>query len=941
MRTLLLLITLLLCFLAPHPTHAQSRFVFTVTSADDTTDGTCDAHCTLREAITRANTIAGADEIVIDLPDNTTITLVSTLPAIGEEVIIRSVDPSRSITISGDDQFRVFSVEADRSLTLRDLTITNGLSNGTGALANGGNIYSLGDVTLDGGGVLNGRAAEKGAGIYIENGTLTMQNSAFVTSNEILPPIVTLSDRGGGIYALNATVAITETAFSQNAAVGGGAIYLDGSVATIVQAIFSQNVAQTSNSGSGGAIQANSTSQLMVDGALFADNSSSSGGAINTNATTTTISDSYFQGNTASNGGALYHGFGDLMVASSMFFENDANLQGGAIYKSRNSDETTVDASALVGSEAELGGGIYKQGGHLTIRNSTISSNTLVDAAVSGATVLRGGGVFGRCHNNQTPTTCTTTIEHTTIAANSAQSGGGVYFVDGTGTNEAQDNVSITHTLIGDNTSDDCVNGSNVVLNSYNHIESGQCTAGGNNIGIGDANLGPIDFNGGTVYVVPALFPNDIFFYASHALLSGSQAIDAGDPNIASPSAFDTRGDGFPRIQNNHIDIGAFEFAPTCWATPNNGTNVFAGDTAGVVREAILLAGADGHVKVAGYCRGVSGSSVVSIANDLTLTGGYTLTTFTASDWASSDPLNNPTTLDAEGNGRVIDIGGGGVTLADLRLTGGNTTGSGGGILQQSGSLTGTGLWVYGNSASEGAGVYSEGTLTLKQSAVTGNTGSADGGGLYIIGTATLANTTISDNDTSGSATTYGAGLYNEGSTTLHNVTIAKNGSDQNHVGLFNDGAVTIKNTLIVDNVTAVGQCSGVGASDASSDSIADDGSCGGAANVAFNLPALAFNGGATPNHLPNGFQGSVGNGDDAICNGATVGGVDQRGFTRASCDTGAVEVSAAPTVVRVSEQAAGAVAVNSEQWTIWMIASFVGLVLATLALVPLLVRKQ
>ena len=42
-------------------------------------------------------------------------------------------------------------------------------------------------------------------------------------------------------------------------------------------------------------------------------------------------------------------------------------------------------------------------------------------------------------------------------------------------------------------------------------------------------------------------------------LLSGSPALDAGDPNFVSPPDFDQRGDGFPRVIGNRIDIGAFE----------------------------------------------------------------------------------------------------------------------------------------------------------------------------------------------------------------------------------------------------------------------------------------------------------------------------------------------------------------------------------------------
>jgi hypothetical protein len=58
-----------------------------------------------------------------------------------------------------------------------------------------------------------------------------------------------------------------------------------------------------------------------------------------------------------------------------------------------------------------------------------------------------------------------------------------------------------------------------------------------------DPQLGPLDDNGG-----PTL---------THALLSGSPAIDAG--NNAYATDWDQRGPGYPRIVNGIIDIGAFE----------------------------------------------------------------------------------------------------------------------------------------------------------------------------------------------------------------------------------------------------------------------------------------------------------------------------------------------------------------------------------------------
>jgi len=41
--------------------------------------------------------------------------------------------------------------------------------------------------------------------------------------------------------------------------------------------------------------------------------------------------------------------------------------------------------------------------------------------------------------------------------------------------------------------------------------------------------------------------------------LSGSLAINAGDPNFTPPPFFDQRGPGFDRVVNGRIDIGSFE----------------------------------------------------------------------------------------------------------------------------------------------------------------------------------------------------------------------------------------------------------------------------------------------------------------------------------------------------------------------------------------------
>jgi hypothetical protein len=63
-----------------------------------------------------------------------------------------------------------------------------------------------------------------------------------------------------------------------------------------------------------------------------------------------------------------------------------------------------------------------------------------------------------------------------------------------------------------------------------------------------DPLLGPLQNNGGPTF--------------THALLPGSPAIDAGDPNFTPPPLNDQRGCSFDRVFNGRIDIGSFEVQP-------------------------------------------------------------------------------------------------------------------------------------------------------------------------------------------------------------------------------------------------------------------------------------------------------------------------------------------------------------------------------------------
>ena len=73
---------------------------FTVTKTADTNDGTCDADCSLREAITAANASAGLDIIEFSIGTGVaTITPLSALPVILDPVVIDATDGASRIIV--------------------------------------------------------------------------------------------------------------------------------------------------------------------------------------------------------------------------------------------------------------------------------------------------------------------------------------------------------------------------------------------------------------------------------------------------------------------------------------------------------------------------------------------------------------------------------------------------------------------------------------------------------------------------------------------------------------------------------------------------------------------------------------------------------------------------------------------------------------------------
>ncbi|MEH2131420.1 MAG: hypothetical protein V7K86_12450 [Nostoc sp.] len=178
---------------------------------------------------------------------------------------------------------------------------------------------------------------------------------------------------------------------------------------------------------------------------------------------------------------------------------------------------------------------------------------------------------------------------------------------------------------------------------------------------------------------------------------------------------------------------------------------------------------------------------------------------------------------------RVFDIGKG-VTAAinGLTITNSYNGASGGGAISNEGSLTLsnsiiTGNTVYGNDNTpdiygilfaKGGGIYNTGSLTVNYSTISGNqviTSSFDGGGgIYNTGSLTVNYSTINDNATL-EGYGNGGGIYNTGTLNLSNSTISGNYTKYGG-GIYNTGSLTVDYSTISGNqATSGGEGSGGG----------------------------------------------------------------------------------------------------------------------------------
>ncbi len=272
---------------------------------------------------------------------------------------------------------------------------------------------------------------------------------------------------------------------------------------------------------------------------------------------------------------------GTLNLTNSTVRNNHAPLaEGGGIYNHCLADLDLIN-STVKDNTGESGGGIYNDGGSVTLTKSTVSGNTTVgsnigisggsgggilnskgclgkltitDSTVSGNTAQFGfgGGIYNVYPNSPPTTSPTVSLDSTTISNNKAKVGGGIRNY------RSLDNyglVQLSRTIIAGNTADSSPDadgtfrslGDNLIGDTEGNCHiTAECDWRDTDLVEVNPRLGRLQNYGG---------PTD-----THALLPGSPAVDKVPRSLCSPR--DQRGvsrvDG-DRDGTVRCDIGSFE----------------------------------------------------------------------------------------------------------------------------------------------------------------------------------------------------------------------------------------------------------------------------------------------------------------------------------------------------------------------------------------------
>jgi fibronectin-binding autotransporter adhesin len=616
----------------------------------------------------------------------------------------------------------------------------------------------------------------------------------------------------------------------------------------------------------------------------------------------------------AAEGGGIRDADADLVLINTVVMSNAAT-SGGGVYVYSGTVTLSggqIARNAATGSWPAGGGGVYVYQGSATLSGGQIVSNTAASGGggvyvYSGTATLSGGqivsntaGVTGGGVHVEQSTAAFTQTGATTIARNTASSGGGVFVYQG-------------HAAL---------NGGQIVSNTAS-------SGGGAYVGFGSATLsgGQIVSNtagfGGGVFVsdkaaaftqtgasaiarnTAAWYGGGVYVVYGNATLSGGQIasnaaqLGGGVYVGQSTAAFTQTGVSTITLNSAYNGGGVYVYSGT--ATLNGGqivSNAAVGEGGGVYVEygSATLNGGQIVSNTAGIGGGVcvrkstaaftqTGTSTIAFNAATAGWGGGVLVTDGRATLSGGQITRN---IAAYGGG--VHVNGGRATLSGGQIVSNIATDSGGGVviagITSAFTQTGASTIAFNTASNNGGGVWvAAGRVTLSGGQIVSNTAQL-GSGIYNLGgTLALVNSTVSGNKATGS----GGGLYSEsGTSVLTFTTVASNTAASGGGGIhLAGGAVLLQDTIVAYNGTNCNAWLTSNGHNLESGHTCGLGAAGDMPDTDPLLGPLTADGGSLVHPLLAGSP--------AINHGVCIAGIttDQRGVSRpqgTTCDIGAYE---------------------------------------------------